>query len=175
MVPVVAVFGLFAALGLGGLAVEYGRGLQFKAAMQAAADAGALATAHSYANGDSRDAAERKGVDVARSNLALNSNRGQTTGVSVVMRGLTTKAMISAKYDSVFAKLVGVQAFPVSVVSQINSRGTNMDVVFVVDNSNSMTPQKMNVVRSVLREFSKTSRRVSASSQRAMWATPRTW
>jgi len=113
--------------------------------LQDAADSGALAAAIAYSNGEfnSQGNSRKKMKEWAKEHMFLNL--ANTPGIKVedikvsVQNGeLTLEA--DAKADLFFAKLLGSNTKPISVLSRVSlTEASYSQFIFLVDNSNSMS------------------------------------
>jgi hypothetical protein len=132
-------------LGAGGLAVDYSRGVQAKAALHAASDAAALAAARTYGTPAERLAVARQ---VFNANI---KNQQSLQGISLVGKNILRdgrnygfEVTVQGDIKTTLGRVLGIDELGVKTFSQaIAAIGTRTEVSLVLDTTYSMTGWKI--------------------------------
>jgi Flp pilus assembly protein TadG len=134
-------FSLLALAAASGAAIDFARGLNFKLALQSAADAAALAGATEYLNTASASSAKTLATSyITNAVTALPPSSTVNTNVTTSVSGTTYTVVVTAN-ASITASFLGVieNSIPVSVSSTASSSGApNIDFYLLLDSSPSM-------------------------------------
>ena len=134
-------FSLLALAAAGGAAIDFARGLNFKLALQSAADAASLAGATEYLNTGSASQAKALATSYITNALtSLPPSSTVNTNVTTSVSGTTYTVVVTAN-ASITASFLGVieNSFPVGVSSTASSSGSpNIDFYLLLDSSPSM-------------------------------------
>jgi Flp pilus assembly protein TadG len=134
-------FSLLALAAASGAAIDFARGLNFKLALQSAADAAALAGATEYLNtGSQTNAQSLATAYIANAKSELPPSSSVTTNVNASASGTTYTVVVTAS-GSIAASFLGVieNSIPVSVTATASSSGApNIDFYLLLDSSPSM-------------------------------------
>ncbi len=140
-VAILLAFSLMALAAATGAALDFGRALNFKLALQGAADAASLAGATEYLNTASSSSAETAATNYINNAIpALPPNNGVTTTITTSVNSGSYNVVVNAS-ASIKASFLGVieNTIPVSVTSTATSTAApNINFYLLLDSSPSM-------------------------------------
>ena len=144
---VVLLFGLtlIPVLGFIGGAIDFAYSYRARTSLQNALDAAALAAGRELDISNSHSGAEQAAMKVLESNLGEGFPPGLNVNFNIDDGKVTATANINV--DTYILGVLGVNHFPVSVTSEVNIAGGTFEVVMALDNSGSMSGDKISDLR----------------------------
>jgi Flp pilus assembly protein TadG len=148
-----------------GAAIDYSQAARLQRQLQEALDAAAVAAAKSVGR------PEAEIIGVARSFLAANlppALASTAVTIEVADGGATVRLRTSepARLPTTLLGVVGISSIPVSVSAEARNGIRDLEVVLALDNTGSMSGQKINVLRRAVVDFLRAMEDLSGRSGR---------
>jgi Flp pilus assembly protein TadG len=133
-----------------GSAIDYARMLSTRTALAAATDAAALQLGNSGLT--ARADLEQLAEDVVKRNFS-QAEHGELTSLELATTAFTVELRVTARFETSFMRLAGIDSIQLPVFSQVTKSGNNLEVSLVLDTTGSMRGSKLRALKSAAKDF----------------------